>query len=188
MDNEVYFELVSDNEVELGQQEEVLGIVAPQTVNIPLEVQFVPAENPKSPSPSPPTRSPQVLSPPQGSPLEDAPSFMGFYTYHDIVDLGQWAVHARAARVNPTIRIEEPDVSPNLKTFLRFTLVEQRESKLIQVTGKVLIEQLKAYLVGYNQLTSFSRWQWLRLLPVWTAMERREQLELFANAGGFCVP
>ena len=55
-------------------------------------------------------------------PLGDAPSFMGLYTHDDIIDLEQWSVDARAASVNPTVRIEEPDVSPNLKTFLRFTL------------------------------------------------------------------
>ena len=84
---EEYFEEMSDNEVEIGQQEEVVGIVAHQPMNIPLEVQVVPADNAESLSPSPPTPPPQALSPPQGSPLGDAPSFMGFFTHDDIIDL-----------------------------------------------------------------------------------------------------
>ena len=84
---------------------------------------------------------------------------MGFYTHDDIIDLKQWAVDARAARANPTIRIEEPDVLHNLKTFLRYTLGTQWEVKLVRELGQVLIEQLRAYLAGYNQLTSFNRRQ-----------------------------
>ena len=72
---EEYYEEVSDNEVE--PQEEVVGVVAPMPVEIPLEVQVGPlADNPASPSPQ--TPSPAVPLPPQGSPLGDATSFMGF--------------------------------------------------------------------------------------------------------------
>ena len=71
--------------------------------------------------------------------------------------------------------------------FLRFTLGAQWEIKLVSETEEVLIEQLKAYLAGYNQLTSFNRRQWLRLFPAWNAQERREQLEVLANEGGFWV-
>ena len=111
---EEYYEEVSDNEVE--PEEEVVGVVAPMPVEIPLEVQVGPvADNPASPSPQ--TPSPPVPSPPQGSPVGDATTFMGFYTHDDVVDLEKWTVDARAARTNPAIRIEEPEVSPNLKVF-----------------------------------------------------------------------
>ena len=183
---EEYYEEMSDNEVE--PQEEVVGVVAPMPVEIPLEVQVGPvADNPASPSPSPQTPSPPVPSPPQGSPVGDATSFMGFYTNVDVVELEQWTVDARAARSNPAIRKEEPEVSPNLKVFLRFTLGAQWEVKLVRESGEVLTEHLRAYLSGYNQLTSFNRRQWLRLFPAWTAQERREQLEVLADAGGFWV-
>ena len=166
---EEYYEEISDNEVE--QQEEVMGVVAPLPVEIPLEVQVAPpAGNPQSPSPSPQTPSPPVPSPPQGSPEGDATSFMGFYTHDGVVELEQWTVDARAPRTNPAIRIEEPELSPNLKVFLRFTLGAQWEVKLVRESGEVLIEQLRAYLAGYNQLTSFNRRQWLRLFPAWTAI------------------
>ena len=108
--------------MEVGQQEEVVGVVAPMPIEIPLEVHVgPPADNPQSPSPSP-TPSPNVPSPPQGYAVGDATSFMGFYAHDDIIDLEQWALDAWAARANATTRIEEPDVSPNLKTFLRYTL------------------------------------------------------------------
>ena len=114
--NEGYLEEKSDNVVE--PQEEVVGVVAPLPMELPLEVQMAPpADNPQSPSPSHQTPSPPVPSPPQGSPLGDATSFMDFYTHVDVVDLEQWTVDARAARTNPAIRIEEPEVSPNLKIF-----------------------------------------------------------------------
>ena len=161
-------------------------MVAPMPVEIPLEVEVGPvADNPASPSPQ--TPSPPVPSPPQGSLVGDATSFMGFYTHVDLVDLEQWTVDARAARANPATRIEEPEVSPNLKVFLRFTLGAQWEVKLVRESGEVLIEQLRTYLAGYNHLTSFNRRQWLRLFPAWTAHERWEQLEVLADAGGFWV-
>ena len=181
---EEFYEEVSDNEVE--PQEEVIGVVAPMSVEIPLEVQVGPVADNHAP-PSPQTPSPPVPSPPQGSPVGDATSFMGFYTHDDVVDLEQWTVDARAARANPAIRIEEPEVSPNLKVFLRFTLGAQWEVKLVRESGEVLMEQLRGFLAGYNQLTSFKRWQWLRLFPAWTAHKRREQLEVLADAGGFWV-
>ena len=113
---EEYYEEISDNE--LDQQEEVVGVVAPLPMEIPLEVQVAPpADNPQSPSPSPQTPSPPVPSPLQGSSVGDATSFMGFYTHDDVVDLEQWTVDARATRTNPAIRIEEREVSLNLKTF-----------------------------------------------------------------------
>ena len=177
---EEYFEEVSDNEME--PQEEVVGVVAPLPVEIPLDVQVAPpVDNPQSLSPSPQTPSPPVPSPPQRSPVGDATSFKGFYTHDDVVELEQWTVDARATRTNPAIRIEEPEVSPNLEVFLRFTLGAQWEVKLVRESGEVLIEQLRASLAGYNQLTSFNRRQWLRLFPAWTAQKRREQLEVLAD-------
>ena len=142
---------MSDNEVE--QQEEVVDVVA----QLPMEVQVAPpADIPQSPSPSPQTPSPPVPSPPQGSPVGDVTSFMVFYTHDDVVDLEQWTVDARAPRTNPAIRIEEPELSPNLKFFFRLTLGAQWEVKMVRESVEVLTEQLRAYSVGYNQLTSFN--------------------------------
>ena len=126
-------------------------------------------------------------SPPPSSPKEDFSSFMGFHTQDDVVELEQWTLDARAARRDPAARIEEPEVSPTLKIFLRYVYGTQWEVKLISESGEVLIEQLKAFLAGYNQLTSFNRRQWLRLFPAWTAQERRDQLRALADAGGFLV-
>ena len=52
---EEFFEESSDNELEVEHEEVVVGVVAPQPINIPFEV-VVPgvADNPESPSPSPP--------------------------------------------------------------------------------------------------------------------------------------
>ena len=129
------------------EEEEVAAEASPQPINIPLEVQVGPAaESPESPSPavSPGTPSPVALSPPPVSPVGDALSFMGFYTEDDIVNLEQWAVDSRGFRWTPDFRIEEPEISPNLKTFLRFTIGAQWEFKLVHLAGKVLICQLRA--------------------------------------------
>ena len=109
---------------------------------------------------------------------------MGFYKYDDITDLEQWAVDARAAREDPNLRVEEPE-SENLKTFLRVMLGTQWELNLLLESGEVLFCQLRAHMAGYNLLTSFKRRQWLRLFPDWTVTEKREQLALLANSGGF---
>ena len=63
---EEFFEENSDNEMEVEHEAVVVNVVAPQPINIPLEV-VVPgvADNPESPSPSPPS-SPEpspVVSP-----------------------------------------------------------------------------------------------------------------------------
>ena len=190
---EEFFEEVSDDEVQEVQPAQV-AVVAPLNVEVP--------EIPESPSPQPSPVSPHPSSassggsspvggppvpPPPSSPREDFSSFMGFYTQDDVVELEQWTVDARAARRDPAARIQEPEVSPNLKIFLRYVDGTQWEVKLIREWGEVLIEQLIAYLAGYNQLTSFNRPQWLRLFPAWTAQERRDQLGALANAGGFLV-
>ena len=86
---EEYFEEVSKDEVEVGQHEEVMGVVAPIPVENPLEVLVAPpADNPQSPSPYPPTPSPEVPSP-TPSPVVDLPSFMQFITAADVTNLEQ---------------------------------------------------------------------------------------------------
>ena len=185
MENQQYEELFdenSDNEVEVEHEEFVVRVVAPQPINIPLEV-VVPgvADNPESPSPSPPP-SPAPESPqPQ---FGDAPSFKGFFNSDDLIDLEQWAVDAQSLRGTPDLRLEEPEISLNFKTFLKYTWGPQWELKFIQLSGEVLICQLRAYLASYNLLTSFNRRQWLRLFPAWTVQEKREQLELLVASGG----
>ena len=190
---EEFVEESSDEEVQV-----VLPVVQVEPLNV--EVAGIP-DNPESPSPQPSPVSPQPspalqhsplvggppVPPPPSSPREDSTSFMNFYTYEDLTELKQWAVGARAARRDPAARIEEPEVSYNLKIFLIYVYGMQWEIKLLRESGDVLIEQMKAYLAGYNQLTSFNRRQWLRLFPAWTAQERRDQLEVLADAGGFLV-
>ena len=189
---EEFIEESSDEEVEV-----VLPVAQVDPLNV--EVAGIP-DNPESPSPqsasphlSPasPQHSPLIggppMPPPPSSPREISASFMNFYTYSDLEELKQWAVGARAARRDPTARIEEPEVSYNLKIFLKYVYGLQWEIKILRESGDVLIEQMKAYLAGYNQLTGFNRRQWLRLFPAWTAQERRDQLEVLADAGGFLV-
>ena len=192
---EEFFEESSDEEVQV-----VLPAVQVDPLNV--EVAEIP-DNPESPSPQPSPVVPQPspsssggaslllggppMPPPPSSPREISVSFMNFYTYSDLEELKQWAVGARAARRDPTARIEEPEVSYNLKIFLTYVYGRQWEIKLLRESGDVLIEQMKAYLAGYNQLTGFNRRQWLRLFPAWTAQERRDQLETLADAGGFLV-
>ena len=191
---EDFFEEVSDDDVKEFQPAQV-AVVAPLNVEVP-EI----PDNPESPSPQPSPVSPHpstassggsspVGGPPvpplPSSPREDFSSFMGFYTHDDLVELEQWTVDARATRRDPAACIEEPEVAPNLKIFLRYVYGKQWEVKVIRESGEVLIEQLKAYLAGYNQLTSFNRRQWLPLFPAWTAQERLDQLGALANAGDF---
>ena len=180
---------------EVSKQEEEVGVVPPIPVVVvaPLNVEVAEIpENPESPSPepspaaSPPVASPNVASPP-GSPVGSVTSFMAFYTYDDLTELEQWTVYSRASRADPTSRTDEPEVSPNLKTFLCYVFGTQWEVKLIRESGEVLIEQLKAYSAGYNQLTSFNCRQWLRMSPAWTAQEKPEQLGALTDAGGFWV-
>ena len=154
---EKYFE--EEEEVKIENEEVVVSVVAPQPVNMPPGVVVGPvAGSPESPlpSPSPPSPSLQEPSPPQSSPLGDAPLFMGSFKIDDIVDLDQWAMDARATKEDPNVRSEEPEMSPNLKTFMRYTLGTQWELKLIRESGERVICQLRAYLEGYNSLTSFN--------------------------------
>ena len=185
---EEYFEEVSDQEEEIGVVPPI-PVVAVAPLNA--EVAEIP-DNLESPTPEPsPAASPTVASSPvaspPGLPVGGVTSFMGFYTYDDLTVFEKWTVDSRASRADPTSRIDEPDVSPNLKTFIRYVFGTQWRVKLIRESGEVLIEQLKAYLAGYNQLTSLNRRQLLRLFPAWTAQERREQLGALADAGGFWV-
>ena len=187
---EEFFEESSDEEM-------VLPAVQVDPLNV--EVAGIP-DNPESPSPQSPSPIPSPASsqpspliggppmpPPPSSPREISASFMNFYTYSDLEELQQWAVGARAARRDPAARIEEPEISYNLKIFLKYVYGLQWEIKILRESGDVLIDQMKAYLAGYNQLTGFNRRQWLRLFPAWTAQERRDQLETLADAGGFLV-
>ena len=134
---------------EVPDQEKVVPEVPPLVVPVAVvspfnvEVPEIP-DNPESPSPGP--SSPALFggpSPPP-SPPGNLPSFMGFYTPDDLVELEQWAVDARAARNQPDLRVEELEVSRNLKVFLRFNLGSQWDLCLLRQSVKVLFEQLRA--------------------------------------------
>ena len=80
---------MSEDELEVGQQEEVVGVVAPMPDESLFEVLVAPpSDNPQSPSPSPPTLSAEVPSPPP-SPVGDLLSLTGFYTTDDFTNLEQ---------------------------------------------------------------------------------------------------
>ena len=166
-----FHEEVSDQKEEAPVDPPVpVAAVAPLNVKV-LEIRDIP----ESPSPEPSPAASPPGSPP-ALPLGDLPSFIGFYTSGDLTELEQWAVDARAARNQPKLPVEEPEISHNLEVFLKFTLGPQWELALLYQSGEFLLDQLRAYLVGYNQLTSFNRRQWLRLFPAWTVQEGREQL------------
>ena len=177
MDEDYYVEVSDQEEVvsEVPPVDVPLAVVAPLNVEVP-EI----PDNPESPSPA----SSDVPSPPP-SPLGDLPSFEGFFTTDDLLELEQWAEDSRAACNQPELRVEEPEIPWNLKFFLRVILGPQWELFLLRQSGEVCFEKSRAYLDIYNQLTSFSRRLWLWLFPAWTATESREQLELLAEAGEF---
>ena len=145
--DEDYYEDVSDQEEEIAVVPPI-PVVAVAPLNV--EVPEIP-DHPESPSPEPSPAStgrPSTAASPPGSPVGGVTSFMGFYTHDDLAELEQWTVDSRAAWADPTSRIEEPDVSANLRTFLRYTLETQWAIKLIRESGEVLIEQLRAFLAG----------------------------------------
>ena len=92
-------------------------------------------------------------------PEGDASKFMGFYTGDDIDYLEYWANRSRDLRGVSGSFPEEPDISDNLKLFLKYTLGPQWQFKLIHSAGEVFIFQLRAYLRGYELLTPFNRRQ-----------------------------
>ena len=84
MEHEELWEEMCDNEIEIGLQEELVGVIVPKPVHISLEVQVFPsAGNPESLSPSLP------LLESSSQQVEDAPNFMGFFTSDDLLDLEQ---------------------------------------------------------------------------------------------------
>ena len=138
--------------------------------------------SPESPDPSPGSTSP-VFEVREGN----ASTFMGFYSLDDIQDLKEWARWSQELRGTADYVMVEPGISDNLRIFLKCTEVAQWQYKLMHTSGEVLLFQLRAYLKGFELLTPFNRRQWVRLFSAWTLSERREQLELLTNSGGFIV-
>ena len=146
----------------------------------PLQVEVAAPESTESPQPSPGFPSPLFVVP-EG----DASTFMDFYSLDDLVDLEEWARRSRELRGTQDYVMVEPMITDNLRLFLKYTLGPQWQYKLIHLSGEVLQFQQRAYLKGFELLTPFNRRQWVRLFSAWTLSERREQLELLANSGGF---
>ena len=84
---------------------------------------------------------------------------MGFYSVDDNDGLEYWAIRSRELRTVSGSFAEDPEISDNLKLFLKYTLGPQWQFKLIHPAGEVLIFQLRAYLRGYEFFTPFSRRQ-----------------------------
>ena len=148
----------------------------------PLQVEVEQPGSPASPQPSLGSPSP-VFGVPEG----DASTFMGFYSLDDLVDLEEWARWSRELRGTADYVMVEPGISDNLRLFLRYTEGSQWQCKLVHTSGEVILFQLRVYLKGFELLTPFNRRQWVRLFSAWTLSERREQLELLANSGGFII-
>ena len=82
----------------------------------PLEVEVAAQGSPESPDPSPGSPSP-VFEEPEG----DASTFMGFCSLDDIVDLENWARRSRGFRGTEDNVMVEPEISENLRFFLKYT-------------------------------------------------------------------
>ena len=148
----------------------------------PLEVEVRAQGSPESPEPSPGSPS-LVFEEPAG----DVSTFMGFYSLDELVDLEDWAQRPRELRGTADYVMVEPGLSEKLRLFLNYPECAQGQYKLVHPSGEVLFFQLRAYLKGFELLTSFNRRLWVRLFSGWTLSERQEQLELLANSGGFIV-
>ena len=130
-------ESVDDIYEELSDQKEEAPVVPPLPVVpvvavAPLNVDLpeIP-DDPESPSSGPSSAASfGGLSPP-ASPLGDLPSFMGFYNSDDLAEMEQRAVDPRAARYQPELRVEELEISHNLKVSLKFTLGPQWDLNLL---------------------------------------------------------
>ena len=107
-----YYEEVSDHEEVPDVQLVAVAVVAVAPLNVEVP------ENPESPPPLPSSPSPELPSL-RASPVGDLPSFMGFYTADDLIELVRWAVDSRATRSQPESRVEKHQVSLYSKVFLR---------------------------------------------------------------------
>ena len=153
-EDDIYEEVSDqDEEAPVGRPVPLVPVVVVTPLNV--EVPEI-TDYPESPSPGPSSPASSAGLSPPASHLGDLLSFMGFYISDDLAELVQWAVDARTARDQPDLRVEEPEISHILEVFLKFTLGPHWELKLLHQSG-----ELRAYLVGYNQLTSFNRRQWL---------------------------
>ena len=138
-------------------------------------------------SPESPDPFPGFSLPVFGVPEGNASTFMGFYSLDDLVDLGDWARRSRELRGTADYVMVEPGVSDNLRLFSKYTKCAPWHYKLVHPSVEVLLFQLRAYLKGFELLTPFNRRKWARLFSAWILSERRDQLELLANSGGFNV-
>ena len=120
-------------------------------------------------------------------PLGASNWFMGWFSPEEIQSLEEWARALRAGRMEPDFRIPEPEVTQNFRSGLRFLLVTQWEFVLVHPAGEVQFEVFRALVLRFNILTVNNRRQFQRGFSLWSAAERREQLEYLANSRGFLV-
>ena len=112
-------------------------------------------------------------------------SFMGLYTYRDVNRLENWASLTSSLRGTPGFSVSGPPGPNSLFSFMRANLGARWEQTLLSPLGEIIIFQLRAYINGFSQLTSFERGQWSRLYSLWTMGERAAQLRRLAERGGF---
>ena len=90
---------------------------------------------------------------------------MGFSPADDLNDVELWDNRLRDLRRVSGVFPEEPDISHNLKLFLKYTLGPQWQFKLVHLADEFLILQLRTYLRGHKLLTPFT-FQPLAVTPV----------------------
>ena len=112
-------------------------------------------------------------------------SFMGLFTHRDIDRLENWASLTSSLQGTPGFSVSGPPGPNALTSFLRANWGARWDQTLLSSLGEIVVFQLRAYISGYSQLTSFERGQWTRLYSLWTMGERAAQLRRLAEKGGF---
>ena len=112
-------------------------------------------------------------------------SFLSLFNRRDVDRLENWASLSRSMRGSPGFALSGAPIPNAFVSFLRANLGARWEGTLLSPLGELVLCQLRAYIDGFCQLTSFERGQWVRLYQLWTREERASQLRRLAEKGGF---
>ena len=114
-------------------------------------------------------------------------TFMGIYNRGELGQLENWVEQSRRTRPYAGFMVGHPPISCSFASLLLQLYGRYWESRLLSMSGDVILFSLGAYIRGYSRLTSFQRGQFRRLWPAWNQAKRARQLQLLAEEGGLLV-
>ena len=111
-------------------------------------------------------------------------NFLGLFYRVNVEVLEEWTNLTIFMMDSFGFSVEEPEITRNFRDFLLIMYGNNWKKQILRYTTMV-IEQLKALITGFCNLTNYQKTQWAERFDSWPPSTLRVELKRLAESGGF---